>query len=613
MSNNTHHTHTVATHRQKSAHDVSTGRSALGSLLLLLTLLLTPLAAASTVRVAHAGSAASISGLHVVGNRVVNGSGQTVTLRGVNRSGTEYACVQGWGFFDGPSDSASVQAIASWKATAVRVPLNETCWLGINGVSPTYSGANYHNAIKNYVNLLTQNGLVPILDLHWAAPGTEKATGLRPMPNRDHSPEFWRQVASAFKGNSSVVFDLFNEPYPDSNRDSNEAWRCWRDGGTCSGISYQVAGMQELVNAVRSTGATNPIMLSGIQYAAGLSRWLEHKPYDPNNNLIASWHMYPFSWHASDQGYWDTYVAKVAATVPLVAGEIGDEEGSGVCSTDFLTKVMAWLDSHNAGYNAWTWNVWGGCGSLSLISDYNGTATPYGQVYKDRLIKLANTAPSVKAPVQSIVKWAQLGTVNVPIRLAWSAADADGIARYRLQQSTDGGLYRDITLPTLTTTSVNRWLPPGHTYRFRVNAMDSKGLWGSWKYGPSFTLSSYQDTSSALTYSGIWTKYNSSSFYGGSVRYSGVAGARTKLGFTGRNVAWIATKKANRGYAEVWIDGTKVTTINLYASSLQPRRIVYTRSWTSSSSHTIEIWVLGQKTSAAASDLVDVDAIIVAR
>src|SRR5438270_302068 len=59
-------------------------------------------------------AAASISGLHVVGNQIVNGSGQPVRLLGVDRSGTEYACIQGWGFFDGPSDAASVQAIASW-------------------------------------------------------------------------------------------------------------------------------------------------------------------------------------------------------------------------------------------------------------------------------------------------------------------------------------------------------------------------------------------------------------------------------------------------------------------------------------------------------------------
>src|SRR2546422_5398632 len=48
--------------------------------------------------------------------RSVDSTGGRVRLRGVNRSGTEYACAQGWGMFDGPSDSASVQAIASWKA-----------------------------------------------------------------------------------------------------------------------------------------------------------------------------------------------------------------------------------------------------------------------------------------------------------------------------------------------------------------------------------------------------------------------------------------------------------------------------------------------------------------
>ena len=36
-----------------------------------------------------------------------------IQLHGVNRSGTEYACVQGGGPFDGPSDDASVAAIAS--------------------------------------------------------------------------------------------------------------------------------------------------------------------------------------------------------------------------------------------------------------------------------------------------------------------------------------------------------------------------------------------------------------------------------------------------------------------------------------------------------------------
>src|SRR5439155_861798 len=52
--------------------------------------------------------------VHVQGTRLVDSAGRPIRLRGVNRSGTEYACAQGWGMFDGPSDSASVQAIASW-------------------------------------------------------------------------------------------------------------------------------------------------------------------------------------------------------------------------------------------------------------------------------------------------------------------------------------------------------------------------------------------------------------------------------------------------------------------------------------------------------------------
>lgn len=79
--------------------------------------------------------------LHVAANQLVNENGQRVRIFGVDRSGTEYACVQGRGCFHGPGDTESIIAITSWGANAVRVPLNEGCWLGINGMSPTYGGS----------------------------------------------------------------------------------------------------------------------------------------------------------------------------------------------------------------------------------------------------------------------------------------------------------------------------------------------------------------------------------------------------------------------------------------------------------------------------------------
>ncbi len=337
------------------------------------------------------------SGLHVQGNKILNSQGQQVFLRGVNRSGSEYACIQGWGIFDGPADNASVQAMVNWKINAVRIPLNEDCWLSINGAPAAYSGATYQNAIANFVSILNQHGIYAVLELHWSAPGTNKANGQAPMPDRDHSITFWQQVANTFKNNTAVLFDLFNEPYPSSNDDTTNGWACWRDGttsaaGSCTGTAYngsayQVAGMQELVTAIRNVGAHNVILLGGVQYSNTLSHWLTYKPSDPQNNLGASWHVYPVGNICNSTTCYNTQVAPVAASVPLVATEVGESVDDSACTVSNTNTVLNWLDAHQSGYLAWTWDTWGtSCGDLSLILDYSGTPkSPNGTNYKAHL------------------------------------------------------------------------------------------------------------------------------------------------------------------------------------------------------------------------------------
>ncbi len=305
-------------------------------------------------------------------------------LRGVNRSGTEFACVQGWGIFDGPSDQASIDAIKSWRANAVRVPLNEDCWLGINGVNPAFSGEAYRQAVASYVELLNRNGLYAILELHWSAPGTTPATGLQPMPDLDHAPAFWSGVAAAFKGNDAALFELFSEPWPDSQQDSTDAWSCWRDGGTCAGVQFEAAGMQTLIDAVRTTGASNVIVLGGVSYSNSVSRWLEYRPNDPMNDLAAAWHVYNFN-VCNTVACYDATVAPVGAQVPVIATEVGVDN----CDGTFLNTLLDWLDSRQFSYAAWTWNTWNAaCSGLSLVTDYAGTASPYGELYRAHLTAL---------------------------------------------------------------------------------------------------------------------------------------------------------------------------------------------------------------------------------
>src|SRR2546427_11360959 len=129
----------------------------------LIVMLLAGLAVMAAPSPGLAASPLPISGS---GNHLIKGSGQTIRLLGVNRSGTEYACIQGWGLFDGPSDATSVAAMAAWHINAVRIPLNEDCWLNINGVNPSYGGPAYQSAVHSDVTPLPQSRLYPTPELH---------------------------------------------------------------------------------------------------------------------------------------------------------------------------------------------------------------------------------------------------------------------------------------------------------------------------------------------------------------------------------------------------------------------------------------------------------------
>ncbi|MFF7982929.1 cellulose binding domain-containing protein [Streptomyces sp. NPDC007901] len=332
----------------------------------------------------------SAPALHVSGTKLVDAEGTAHRLLGVNRSGGEFMCVQGYGIWDGPVDDAAIKAIADWKADAVRIPLNEECWLGLSNVKSEYGGAHYINAVKDLVARVESFGMTPILELHWsygqytgnsAGCSDVHATCQKPMPDAQYTPSFWSSVAGTFKDDPAAVFDLFNEPYPDrATSTTTQAWECWRDGGTCSGIGYQVAGMQDLVDSIRGAGAKNVIMIGGLAYSNDLSQWLTYRPTDPAGNLVAAYHVYNFNTCASES-CWNSTLAPVAAQVPLVAGEIGEN----TCSHAFVDQVMKWFDDRGLSYLGWTWNTWDCSSGPSLISDYSGTPTAYGAGLRDHL------------------------------------------------------------------------------------------------------------------------------------------------------------------------------------------------------------------------------------
>jgi hypothetical protein len=333
--------------------------------------------------------------VRVSGNRFVDAAGRAIRLRGFNHAGAEYACIEGEGFFDTPDGRAPsagvVRAMAGWRgATAVRVPLNEQCWLGLPAAPGDYAGAAYRREVGSFVARLNAAGLVAIVDLHRSAPGDAASDEQEPMPDRDHSPAFWRSVATTFADRPGVVFDLFNEPYPYEEIDSDRAWACWRDGGCTltsvnSGEPYVAAGMSELVAAVRGTGARNVVLAGGLHWAEGMRRWLRYRPADRLGQLAASFHAYSFNTYCADVACYDRDLAPILRDTPLVVGEIGPSLTVGSDGVDdscprravgggrFAADTLDWLDEHGAGYTAWSWNPWPDC--WALVRDWSGTPT----------------------------------------------------------------------------------------------------------------------------------------------------------------------------------------------------------------------------------------------
>ena len=146
--------------------------------------------------------------------------------------------------------------------------------------------------------------------------------------------------------------------------------------------------MQTLVDAVRSTGAVAPIIATGIDWGSDLSSWSKYKPDDPTDQLAAGLHVFDFADCAS-LGCWKSTVAGVARKVPVVATEFGQRD----CAAAFMERFMDWADAAGVSYLGWAWNTEACDDFPALVTDYAGTATPYGAGLCAHLAALASSPP----------------------------------------------------------------------------------------------------------------------------------------------------------------------------------------------------------------------------
>ena len=191
------------------------------------------------------------------------------------------------------------------------------------------------------------------------------------------------------------------------------------------------------------------------------------------------------------------------------------------------------------------------------------------------------------------------------VRTSWAATDGlSGIGYYALNRI--GPASWAAGYPA-STTAVVQSLTLGKTYRYLLIAGDqAQNMALEDGYGPSFTPKAYQGTSTAISYYTTFSTATSSSYLGGSTRYSSRYHAKATFTFTGRSAAIVSTKGRTRGKFEVWVDGVKKATLDMYSSTAKYRQIVWSMGWPTSGPHRVMIRILA----TSGRPRVDVDAFL---
>jgi subtilisin family serine protease len=219
--------------------------------------------------------------------------------------------------------------------------------------------------------------------------------------------------------------------------------------------------------------------------------------------------------------------------------------------------------------------------------------------------------PSMPVPRLGADVGRTFGTTSFVAEGLWSAATdpSSPIAGYQAQWRVDGGDWESaITLGASTRTTA-RTFRVGHAYALRLRAVDAAGNWSPWAEAAPFTAVVVQDSSSSLVRRGTWTRVESSRMSGGTSRYAKARGAWIARTFTGRGVSLVLPEGPTRGRAKVYVDGVLVKTIDTYRSAFAARRVMFSRTWATSGTHTIQLVVLG----TSGRPRVDFDALVIIR
>ncbi|MEV4324996.1 cellulase family glycosylhydrolase [Microbispora rosea] len=363
--------------------------------------LATAAAMAATVLVVT-GSPANAAGtgtgyLHTSGNKIVDSTGATVRLTGINWFGMETDNKTFHGLWANNPWKSQLDLMASLGYNTIRVPFSDDALkpgaqaTSVNTYSnPDLIGLSPLQILDKVVDYAGQKGMRIILDRHrptsagqtalWYTSGVPESTWISD----------WKSLAQHYAGNTTVIgADLHNEPHADGTN-PNATGSCWGCGDESR--DWRLAA-ERAGNAILSVQPNWLIFVEGVSCpSGGLSNvWDNDTSNDEDcgwwggnltkagqypvrlnvaNRLVYSPHEYATSvfhqtwfddpsYPANMPAIWDKYWGYLYKQniAPIMVGEFGTTLASNIDKV-WLQELMKYMGSgvNGMSFTYWSWN-----------------------------------------------------------------------------------------------------------------------------------------------------------------------------------------------------------------------------------------------------------------
>jgi len=273
--------------------------------------------------------------IQVKGNKFVNSLGDTILFRGLSISDPDKIEKQGhW-------NKEHFVKVKEMGTMLVRIPVHPIAWR-------ERSPEKYLELLDQAVAWCTELGMYIIID--WHTIGNLKTELFQnPMYNttKKETFEFWRTIASHFKGNNTAAFyELFNEPTSFNKTLGRISWEEWKEIN------------EDLIALIRAFGKETIPLVAGFDWAYDLTP-LRINPIEAEGIGYVT-HPYPMKRSQPWEPKWEEDFGFASGKYPIIATEIGFSttgwRGEKIDTEDYGNRIVTYLERNGISWLAWVFD-----------------------------------------------------------------------------------------------------------------------------------------------------------------------------------------------------------------------------------------------------------------